>query len=73
LNLSNLQTLCSECNLGKGSEFADDWRAGEGKITAGVPLERDTDAGPLEARPGAGEDRADASLGAAEQAGVATA
>ena len=28
LNLANLQVLCSECNTGKGSEFADDWRAG---------------------------------------------
>jgi 5-methylcytosine-specific restriction endonuclease McrA len=27
LSLSNLQVLCGPCNLGKGSEFADDWRA----------------------------------------------
>jgi 5-methylcytosine-specific restriction endonuclease McrA len=31
LNSSNLQVLCNECNLGKGSQFADDWRAGEGE------------------------------------------
>jgi 5-methylcytosine-specific restriction endonuclease McrA len=35
--LENLQVLCSECNLGKGSEWADDWRAGAGEQT-----ERDT-------------------------------
>jgi 5-methylcytosine-specific restriction endonuclease McrA len=31
LNSSDLQVLCNECNLGKGSQFADDWRAGEGE------------------------------------------
>jgi 5-methylcytosine-specific restriction endonuclease McrA len=30
-SLSNLQILCRDCNLGKGSQFADDWRAGEGE------------------------------------------
>jgi 5-methylcytosine-specific restriction endonuclease McrA len=25
--LSNLQVLCGPCNTGKGSEWADDWRA----------------------------------------------
>jgi 5-methylcytosine-specific restriction endonuclease McrA len=27
LSLLNLQVLCGPCNAGKGSEFADDWRA----------------------------------------------
>ncbi len=27
LTLSNLQVTCSECNTGKGSDYADDWRA----------------------------------------------
>ena len=27
LSLSNLQVTCSECNTGKGSDWADDWRA----------------------------------------------
>lgn len=26
LEISNLQILCEDCNLGKGSRFADDWR-----------------------------------------------
>lgn len=32
-SLSNLQILCSACNAGKGSEWADDWRAGAGEQT----------------------------------------
>jgi hypothetical protein len=38
LSLSNLQILCRDCNLGKGSEFADDFRAGEDKIAAAGAL-----------------------------------
>lgn len=29
LDLSNLQVLCNDCNMGKGSRFADDFRSAD--------------------------------------------
>lgn len=32
LDLSNLQALCEDCNMGKGNRDDTDWRTGEGSI-----------------------------------------